>query len=135
MLPLHQRRLFSSKISCGGRNRTCVRAGNNRLPIPTRAPPHQHQTTNGGVKVTGFEPVISCFQNTRVSQTSLHPEIEPLIGLLFFVSQSIGTMYHLLKSDHVFLYASEHPAGVEPALPPWQGSRLPLHHGAKYVYV
>src|SRR5262245_55992872 len=23
----------------------------------------------------------------------------------------------------------EHPAGVEPALPPWQGSRLPLHHG------
>ncbi len=21
------------------------------------------------------------------------------------------------------------PAGVEPALPPWQGSRLPLHHG------
>ena len=25
--------------------------------------------------------------------------------------------------------ASERPAGVEPALPPWQGSRLPLHHG------
>ncbi len=24
---------------------------------------------------------------------------------------------------------SEHPAGVEPALPPWQGSKLPLHHG------
>ena len=23
------------------------------------------------------------------------------------------------------------PAGVEPALPPWQGGRLPLHHGAK----
>ena len=23
----------------------------------------------------------------------------------------------------------KHPAGVEPALPPWQGSRLPLHHG------
>ena len=23
----------------------------------------------------------------------------------------------------------ERPAGVEPALPPWQGSRLPLHHG------
>ena len=26
-----------------------------------------------GVRVTGFEPVISCFQNTRVSQTSPHP--------------------------------------------------------------
>ncbi len=24
---------------------------------------------------------------------------------------------------------SKRPAGVEPALPPWQGSRLPLHHG------
>ena len=23
----------------------------------------------------------------------------------------------------------QRPAGVEPALPPWQGSRLPLHHG------
>jgi hypothetical protein len=25
--------------------------------------------------------------------------------------------------------SSKRPAGVEPALPPWQGSRLPLHHG------
>ena len=24
---------------------------------------------------------------------------------------------------------TKRPAGVEPALPPWQGSRLPLHHG------
>jgi hypothetical protein len=24
---------------------------------------------------------------------------------------------------------SERPAGVEPAHPPWQGDRLPLHHG------
>lgn len=23
----------------------------------------------------------------------------------------------------------ERPVGVEPTLPPWQGSRLPLHHG------
>ena len=27
------------------------------------------------------------------------------------------------------LEVTERPAGVEPALPPWQGSRLPLHHG------
>ena len=27
------------------------------------------------------------------------------------------------------LSPSERPAGVEPALPPWQGGRLPLHHG------
>jgi hypothetical protein len=28
----------------------------------------------------------------------------------------------------------EHPAGVEPALPPWQGSRLPLHHGRLWCF-
>ncbi len=27
--------------------------------------------------------------------------------------------------------SSKCPAGVEPALPPWQGGRLPLHHGHK----
>ena len=27
----------------------------------------------------------------------------------------------------------KHPAGVEPALPPWQGGRLPLHHGRVVV--
>jgi hypothetical protein len=27
----------------------------------------------------------------------------------------------------------ERPAGIEPALPPWQGSRLPLHHGRLLV--
>ena len=32
--------------------------------------------------------------------------------------------------SQAFLHpVEEHPAGVEPALPPWQGSRLPLHHG------
>ncbi len=28
-----------------------------------------------------------------------------------------------------YVLFQERPAGVEPALPPWQGSRLPLHHG------
>ena len=27
----------------------------------------------------------------------------------------------------------ERPAGVEPALPPWRGSRLPLHHGRNSI--
>jgi hypothetical protein len=31
--------------------------------------------------------------------------------------------------------AEERPAGVEPALPPWQGSRLPLHHGRELSLV
>jgi hypothetical protein len=28
-------------------------------------------------------------------------------------------------------HTQKRPAGVEPALPPWQGSRLPLHHGRR----
>ena len=34
--------------------------------------------------------------------------------------------------DHsrlVHVLSPEHPAGIEPARPPWQGGRLPLHHG------
>jgi hypothetical protein len=31
-----------SQASCGGRNRTCVRAVNSRLPVPTQTPPQSH---------------------------------------------------------------------------------------------
>jgi hypothetical protein len=55
------------------------------------------------VRVAGFEPALSRFRTGRISQAFPHPErsIDP----------------------------SKYPAGVEPALPPWQGGRLPLHHG------
>lgn len=33
-------------------------------------------------------------------------------------------------TDHGRL-TKKHPAGVEPAHPPWQGSRQPLHHGCQ----
>ena len=51
------------------------------------------------VRTAGFEPAISCFRSRRNGQTFLRPDW------------------------------SERPAGVEPAHPPWQGDRLPLHHG------
>ena len=51
------------------------------------------------VRTAGFEPAISCARGTRNARLS-----------------------------HI-LIQRERPAGVEPALPPWQGSRLPLHHG------
>jgi hypothetical protein len=77
--------------SCGGRNRTCVGAINNRLPVPARDPPQS-------VRTAGFEPAISRARGTRNARLS-----------------------HILNN--------ERPAGIEPALPPWQGSRLPVHHG------
>jgi hypothetical protein len=39
------------------------------------------------------------------------------------------------RNCQAFPYADEkRPAGVEPAHPPWQGSRLPLHHGRFALY-
>ena len=32
---------------------------------------------------------------------------------------------------NAYVLSPKRPAGVEPALPPWQGGRLPLHHGRK----
>ena len=34
------------------------------------------------------------------------------------------------KLSHILI--TERPVGVEPTLPPWQGSRLPLHHGRRF---
>ena len=55
------------------------------------------------VRTAGFEPAISCSRNTRNTRLSY------------------------------VLFTQERPAGVEPALPPWQGDRLPLHHGRVVV--
>ena len=33
------------------------------------------------------------------------------------------------KSESKIQNRKERPTGIEPALPPWQGSTLPLHHG------
>ena len=51
------------------------------------------------VRTVGFEPTISCSRSTRDT-----------------------------RLPHALLIG-ERPAGVEPALLPWQSSRLPLHHG------
>ena len=87
-------------LSSGGRNRTCVPPVNSRVLVPARTPPESSRYTVG---MAGFEPAISCSQGRRIGQAFLHPES----------SRS----------------PKKCPAGVEPARPPWQGGRLPLHHG------
>jgi hypothetical protein len=85
-------RLFT--MSCGGRNRTCVRVINSHLPVPTQTPPHR----------------TSLLRKRRTRR------LTPAARL----------------GDFSF---KEHPAGIEPALPPWQGSTLPLHHGCVSILV
>jgi hypothetical protein len=56
------------------------------------------------VRTAGFEPAISCSRSTRNARLS---------HVLILIAAA----------------TRERPAGVEPALPPWQGGRLPPHHG------
>ena len=46
---------------------------------------------------------------------------------------SLKSQVSSLKSQVSSLTPEERPAGVEPALSPWQGDRLPLHHGRVMV--
>ena len=95
-------RMTSTLSSCGGRNRTCMR------PLTGACLYQPGPTASSSVRTVGFEPTISCVPRHADSQTFPHRcrvHITPL------------------RAD------AERPAGVEPALPPWQGSRLPLHHG------
>lgn len=44
-----------SSISCGGRNRTCVRAVNSRLPVPARVPPQSKKNSQDGwIRTSGL---------------------------------------------------------------------------------
>ena len=97
--------------SCGDRNRTCVVTVNPGAPgpVPARTPPQCFP-----VSVVGFEPTFSCARGTRISMLS----------------------HTLIRSSRMDLRfrdgpspQKKHPAGVEPAPPPWRDGTLPLRHG------
>ena len=69
-----------------------------------RGPRLIQSTSHLLIGMAGFEPALSCSRSRRISQAFPRPELYVRV-------------------------TSKCPAGVEPALPPWQGSRLPLHHG------
>ena len=112
------RRVYAPERNCshessGGWTRTITRLLN-------REPPYRLGHTGllfTKVRTTGFEPAISCTRSTRNTKLS-HILI---IGL----SGSAGADAQRLRVTA----NTERPVGVEPTLPPWQGSRLPLHHG------
>ncbi len=103
------------RLSCGGRNRTCVTTINSRLPVPAQDPPHQ------SVRTTGFEPAVSCFRNRRNGQAFLRPEkcAQP--------ESNRHTLHGKQEGCHYIMGAklcepncqrsSEHRAGLEPASP------------------
>ncbi len=93
---------YEVQKSCGGRNRTCVRAVNSRPPVPT--------------------------QDTAIAKSGrwdLNPRSPvPATTAIRRGARRISRLSNALNHS-----SEQRPAGVEPALPPWHGSRLPLHHG------
>lgn len=65
---------------------------------------HEHHRIKYSFRIAGFEPAISHSSGTRRVPGKHDP--------------------HSLHSE-----TRKRPVGVEPTRPPWQGDRLPLHHG------
>jgi hypothetical protein len=90
------------------RGGTNLRANNHQGQKRWWAVPNRQNSSNVkglSVGAAGLEPASFRFRTGRISRAFLHPEL-------------IRTI------DRV-----KCPAGVEPARPPWEGGRLPLHHG------
>ncbi len=106
------------------------------------------------VGTAGFEPAFSCVRGTRPLQAGPRPEMLATVQVAQAVQQARLPFRHRGKESEspwresnphavagtrftadLFVCfcrrvrSPEHPAGVEPAHPPWQGSRQPLHHG------
>ncbi len=101
------------------------------------------------VRTAGFEPAVSCSRGTRnarlshvliskpcKSQKQLSIEAMDSLEAASTGIEPANTRSIIWRSP-IEQYAGfyhgarlpERPAGVEPAHPPWQGDRLPLHHG------
>ena len=74
----------------------------------------------------GLEPAASAFRARRHYQQQL-PRIREG-GFEPAVSRTRGRRIPAFPRPAIVI-PPECPAGVEPARPPWQGGRLPLHHG------
>lgn len=86
------------------------------------------------VRMTGFEPAFSCSQNRRITKLSYILKARTTKMILKPIRHGRHYSSILLSQNRCFrkrinALFLERPAGVEPARPPWQDGRLPLHHG------
>jgi hypothetical protein len=104
--------------SCGGRNRTCEAALNGRLPVPTQAPPQCE---------SGWQDLNLRFQAPRACAIPGFATPWQVGAGGFEPPVSCSRSTRVSRLPHA--PNQKRPVRVEPTLPPWQGSRLPLHHG------
>ena len=129
-MPLGQGHVSNQGGSRGSRTPKAVKL----VPRPIR---HPCRSVPGGVPspvglyfrkaaAAGIEPATGRLTATYPYQHGTHRITSVrTVGFEPTISCSRGTRNARLS--HVL--NPERPAGVEPALPPWQGGRLPLHHG------
>ena len=104
--------LTFQSASCGGWNRTSVWAVNSRLPVPTRVPP---QAKSGWPDLN---------RRSRAPETRGIPGF-PTSCLRARCKSLRWPAFSRCPAYRRARDSEERPAGVEPALPPWQGDRLP----------
>jgi hypothetical protein len=128
------RALFEFISSCGGRNRTCDRAVNSRPPVPTRAPPQWHFSFAPMARMASLSPQWRKLHSVLASRTESRRGRIRTDDLVLPTHADFQTFPH---ADHEAQATpspkephrpKKHPAGVEPARPPWRGGRPPLHH-------
>ena len=131
-----------SVVSCGGRNRTCVVTVNSRPPVPAQDPPHQ----SGRLDLNQRSPASGAGGMARLSYVLISRPCKSQKQLSFEAVDSVEVASTGIEpaNSRSAVWRSpleqcvgfcrcarlpERPAGVEPAHPPWQGDRQPLHHG------
>ena len=97
-----------------------ARPGSSGVPSPVGLPFRSLKAPVGGI-----EPPIIGLTGRRLTVWPHRIMSVRTAGFEPAISCSRGTRNTRLS----YVLNRERPAGVEPAHPPWQGDRLPLHHG------
>jgi hypothetical protein len=123
----------SPRVPCGVRTRV---SGMGSRCLASR--PRAHEHSDWRMRGAGIEPASPAWKagvlplnEPRLSESTGGRSRTSNKRLNRPLPYHLATPVHVIDQDPEDEDASlrEHPAGVEPALPPWQGDRLPLHHG------
>jgi hypothetical protein len=105
----------SERESTGGRNRTCELLINIEARVPAHATPVE--VGRGKKKKKKDEEQRNMSRGGRDRTDDL------------LLPRQADSRFPTPRNEKKGLQPDKCPAGVEPARPPWQGGRLPLHHG------
>ena len=115
----------SAKGTCSGRSESRTHKAHRSAVFETAAIAHWLALPLRAAEA-GIEPAGYAF-NRRAHATNSSPSAIESAQLDLNQRSPASGAGGIARLSHTPM--QERPAGVEPAHPPWQGSRLPLHHG------